>query len=136
MRISDTRIVANGDQCELRANVNLDTHWVWGDAPFELWYSFPAAYREYLDASNGDPFFAAFLFPAMALGEPLVIEATVSPLLLDAVPKIFEVVRCWNRNLTLTDVEAPRRDVAGPVPDRSGHHGLFFSMGVDSSYSL
>jgi hypothetical protein len=135
MRISEINVVETREGCELRALVRCDTHWVWGDEPFGLWYAFPHECRVDLIPARGDPFLAAFLPPAMVLGEPLIIEASVSGRLLENVPTIQTIYRCWNPKLAPIDVQAPRRpEVAGRCdPSRVG---LFFSMGVDSSYSL
>ena len=143
MRVSEIELSDSGGRCRLRALVRFDTHWVWGDEPFELWYSFPSACAGFLTAENGDPFLAALLAPAMALGEDLEIGAPVSPKLLAAVPRIQEIYRCWEPELAPSAVAAPPRTAGLPAPDgepgaANGEPGaaLFFSMGVDSSYSL
>ena len=134
MKVANIRVVQTEAHCELRAEVKFDTHWVWGDDPFPLWYRFPAEYAPYLSAENGDPFIAAMLPSAMFLNEPLAIEAPVSRKLLDAIPQIQSIYRSWEKSYAETTVEAPVRQAAAPQP--ASHVGLFFSMGVDSSYTL
>lgn len=136
MLISGISIVEEKDFFELRAQVQFKTHWVWGDGAFPLWYRFPRACRPFVTAENGDPFLAAFLLPAMALGETLEIEGVVSGKLLGAVPQLQSIYRTWNPELSEIQVRAKvRESVPESWPEKKGR-GLFFSLGVDSSYSL
>jgi hypothetical protein len=134
--VSDIDVATDADQCELRANLRFDTHWVWGDEPFPLWYRFPVAYREYLRADNGDPFAAACLALAMVLGEPLGIEAPVSAKLARAVHRLQTTYRFWYPELHVTALQAPIRPQPTETPGASGSVGLFYSLGADSSYCL
>jgi hypothetical protein len=136
MHVSGIEIVDGGETCELRASIECRTEWVWGHEPFRLWYRFPEACRPFLSARNGDPFVAALLAPAMVLGEPLQIDAPVSAKLLASIPLIQTIYRSWDRNLHAVAVEAPVREDALPVAAGGPRAGLFFSMGVDSCYSL
>lgn len=136
MRVSDIEVVEGPEGCELRARLRFQTHWVWGDEPFPLWYRFPADWRDCLRADNGDPFLALGLAPAMLLGEPLEIPAPVSARLLQAVPQIQTILRCWEPRLQEVPVRAvPRAEPLASLRLNRGV-GLFFSLGVDSSYSL
>ena len=134
MRVSNIQVVEGADHCELRADVSFQTHWVWGDSAFPLWYRFPTEYAPCLSAENGDPFVAALLPPAMFLNETLSIEAPVSRKLWEAIPQIQSIYRSWYKSYAETIVEAPVRQTAAPRP--ASYVGLFFSMGVDSSYTL
>jgi hypothetical protein len=91
-------------------------------------------FAPYLSAENGDPFVAALLPPAMFLNETLSIEAPVSRKLFEAIPRIQSIYRSWEKSYAETVVEAPVRQTA--VPRAASNVGLFFSMGVDSSYTL
>jgi hypothetical protein len=137
MQVSDVEVIDRVDSCELRA-------WVAGDAPphdadwFEpapLWFRFPRWCLPYLSADNGDPFLAALLVPAMHLGEPLVLPASISPRLLAAVPTLQEIYVAFDHRLRRIPVLATARDEVAPSA-RSEAAGLFFSLGVDSFYSL
>lgn len=81
---------------------------------------------------RGDAFLSALLLPAMILGEPLEIDAPISPQLHDSVQTIGDIYRGWGFATHTTRVKAARSlDVSeGPGV------GLFFSCGVDSFYSL
>lgn len=136
MRVHDSCVIREGEIAELRAQVRCHAHWVWGDAPFPLWYRFPARHGHWLDPGNGDPFLAACLVPAMALGEPLEIDAPISRALWRSLPTIQSIFRCWDHRLTAVEVRVPRRNDVQSNPDPRGSTGLFFSLGVDSSYSL
>lgn len=95
-----------------------------------LWFRVPTSVNP---ALSSDPFFAASLIPAMALGKPLEIESPISrrlPETADAVQKIFHN---WFPELTpipvLADTTAKPREGAGGV-------GCFFSGGVDSLHTF
>ena len=136
MRVHDIEVCEEGEGIALRAKVRCDAHWVWGDEAFPLWYRFPAAYGEYLSSANGDPFVPAFLAPAMLLNEPLVIEAEVSPKLLDSVDEIQTVLSCFEPRLCPIELAAPAASLRQADWRPCGARALFYSMGVDSSYSL
>lgn len=135
MLVREIRVVDENDCCELKARIDFQTDWVWDGEPFFVWYRFPRSCRPYLDDQNGDPFLAALLAPAMVLGEDLQIEAPVSPRLMRSAHNIQEIYRCWNSNLHEVKVSAPIRRSDQPSCNHD-RIGLFFSLGVDSSYSL
>lgn len=135
MLVSGIQLVDQAACCELHALIKCDTHWVWGDDPFPLWYRFPQQCRQYLNVENGDPFVAACLLPAMLLGEPLEIPAPVSEKLLRALPGIQALYCSWDSRLSPIDVKAPSRTSA-LTNSSLRNTGIFFSLGVDSFYSL
>jgi hypothetical protein len=120
------------DEVELRALVQSGML----EQPFLLWYRFPAALRPFLDPENGDPFLAALLAPAMRAGEPLTIHAAVSPRLLRAAREIQTIYHFWDGRLSPVPVEAPLRTELTPPRAGPPRAGLFFSLGVDSWYTL
>jgi hypothetical protein len=136
LRVSNIRIVEERDFCELRAEVSFQTHWVWGDAPFPLWYRYPREYGRFLSADNGDPFVAALLPAAMVLHEPLSIEAAVSDKLMRALPQIQSIYQCWDSSYERVAIDASGRRESCTSQTSAARVGLFFSMGVDSSYTL
>jgi hypothetical protein len=136
MQLSEIGVRTAGDCCELRARVRCDTDWVNGGQPFWLWYRFPRMLEPFLDVNNGDPFLAALLGPAMVVGEALEISAPVSASLLHASSQIQTIYHCWDPALSRVRVVAPVRDekpAAGSVRPRNA---LFFSLGMDSFYTL
>jgi hypothetical protein len=137
MRVSEIQLVDAGDVCQLQAHVASDRDVADGDwvPPFTLWFRFPAWCRPFLRADNGDPFLAALLVPAMMSGERLVIPAPVSPRLLRSLGDIQEIYHSFDTRLHRIDVETTPRVLPEETiaPTASG---LFFSLGVDSFYSL
>lgn len=132
MLISDIRVLTCDANCELQATV---TSSVSGEL-MTLWYRFPIDLRPYVTATSGDVWLAALLLLAMRLGEELTIEAPVSPRLKRAVKTIQALYRSWDPSLGEVAVRAPvvRADVGRGSP--SGRMGVFFSLGVDSFYSV
>ena len=138
MRVSDIRITETAGSCQLAGLVASDAHpdeTDWFD-PFLLWWRFPPWCAPLLDARNGDPFLAALLLPAMHVKERLRLDAPVSPRLLAAVPRIQAIYQAFDADATPIAVEAPARAEPLPAEGSAAGVGLFFSMGVDSSYSL
>ena len=138
MRVSDIRVASSADACELRGWVESDaspdeTDWF---APFPLWWRFPAWSAPFLSDRNGDPFLAALLLPAMRLGERLRLDAPVSARLVAATPRIQEIYEGFDPRARWVLVEAAVRTEPLPTDGSVGRVGLFFSMGVDSWYSL
>jgi hypothetical protein len=133
MQISDSRVITDAAHCELQAKVETDRL----PEPFLLRYRFPAAYSEAISSENGDPFLAALLPSAMALGEPLQISVPVSPKLLHATHQIQAILKCWYPALSQVPIEAVARSQKPPSQANADHQtGLFFSLGVDSFYTL
>jgi hypothetical protein len=138
MRVSDVRVVPLGDACELQARVESDADpggpaWF---APWVLWYRFPAWCEPFLSPDNGDPCLAALLPAAMATDATLVLPAPVSPMLRRATTEIQAIYHCFDPQLSPVAIEAPVRDRALSPVDTPTASGLFFSLGVDSFYSL
>ncbi|MGI8603236.1 MAG: hypothetical protein ACR2OZ_09575 [Verrucomicrobiales bacterium] len=136
MTVSEIRLSERDNHWELTAQLACDTGWILDRKPFGLWYRFPFENREWLDCENADPFLAACLAPAMCLGESLIIEGLVSPKLLKAVPEIQTILRSWNPALSEVMVSIGTRTTPGASSSTPSNAGLFFSLGVDSAYSL
>ncbi|WP_344334007.1 hypothetical protein [Kitasatospora putterlickiae] len=82
---------------------------------------------------RGDAFLAALLMPAMSLGADLVVDAPVSGRLLRSARTVMEVYAAWWERLREVRVTAGEPVRARPGLDATG---LFFTLGVDSFYSL
>ena len=145
MLVSDVKLVTSSEYCELQAQVRCEptvskrpdiSSWISEDGPFLLRYRFPAACESFLSPENGDPFVAALLAPAMFIGEPLRIPIPVSQKLMHSTDEIQSILQCWYRDFSKVVVEAPAREQALISAKRSSLIGLFFSLGVDSFYSL
>ncbi|MFF2351110.1 hypothetical protein ACFVVL_15165 [Kitasatospora sp. NPDC058115] len=97
-----------------------------------LHFTVPGGEGDWLP-ERGDAFLAALLMPAMSLGEELVVDAPVSARLLRSARTVAAVYAAWWERLrevrvTAGEVDEARRGPAGV--------GLFFTLGVDSFYSL
>jgi hypothetical protein len=110
-----------------------------GRSPEELWIR--TSGEGFVDSN--DSFVAVSLLTAMKLGVPLVSEGPVSRTLLEsglpAIQRIYSVWRddIWShtepKRFHVVEIDAP---VVEDMPSAPGGVGLFFSSGVDSSFSL
>src|SRR5574341_1175956 len=76
-----------------------------GDKAHDVWYRSTLAPV----SRNVDPFLIAALLPAMKVADSLRCRGTVSPRLLEGLPKIGEIFTKWDSGL---------RTVRLPVPDQ------------------
>ena len=105
--------------------------------PFEVWYRLPPGAAPSAREERGDPFFALCLPLAMRLGETLEIERPLSPPLLDALPDISDIYMKFDARLKRGVVEAPAGEPKGASREPLARGtGVFFSLGVDSFYTL
>lgn len=103
-------------------------------------HSYHVSYRasEGPISQRSDAFIPLALPAAMRLGAPLMIEGTVSPMLMTAIPKIQDILMGWDmqewrHGLERVPVEASHIARAESRP--GALTGCFFSGGVDSSYT-
>lgn len=96
-----------------------------------LWYRTKAAINPHPNV-----FLACTLVPAMKIGEPMVFDGYISPLLLDSITPIMGILSKWYPS-ELKDIDF----IGGDFPIESGVRenkktACFFSGGVDSFYTL
>ena len=85
-------------------------------------------------ADDGDIFLSALLLPSMMLGETLVIDKPVSPVLMGNVDKLQDIFSSWYPKFHRIEIKAEvNRNTVGPPPTEIAS---FFSGGVDSFYTL
>ena len=133
MRVTDARLIRVGDSCQLEAWVTLESM---QSDPFLLWYRFPLDYITAVSVGLNDAFVAALLTPAMALGERLRIEGVVSGQLMQSLPLLQAIYQEWNAGLSIISVDSSGLDLSAAHDGRARRASLFFSLGVDSFYSL
>src|SRR5580693_6603013 len=133
MRVTDARLIPLRDFCQLEAQVTLESM---KSDPFLLWYRFPLDYITAVSAQLNDAFVAALLTPAMKLGERLRIEGVVSGQLMQSLPQLQAIYQEWNAGLSVISVDSSGLDHSAAHKERARRVGLFFSLGVDSFYSL
>jgi hypothetical protein len=129
MRVVSLERRWDASACELRATVTSSAL----ATPFELWFRTPSHLGRFVDPSAGDALVPALLLPAMKVGEPLEIPVPISARLARATKRIQTIYRCWEPRLSMIEVRASHREEPVAVGDEVG---LFYSCGVDSSYSL
>lgn len=99
----------------------------------EYWIEFPLELQATLTES-GNPWLVVLAPLAAKLGQPLRVEGRVDALLLRNVSELMAIWKSWYPRLDVVPVEAA---VVSPVADRPGERtALFFSLGVDSFFSL
>ncbi len=133
MIVSDLEVLESAGFSQLQAKVTLQR---FPRYPFTLWYRVPPEFSSCLSDTEGDGILAALLPAAMAADEELRLDATVSPTLLESVDKIQEIYTNWFPHLSRVKVEAPVTPARESMQGHGTSHGLFFSLGVDSFYSL
>jgi hypothetical protein len=133
LRVTDARFIRLGDSCQLEAWVTLESM---QSDPFLLWYRFPLDYITAVSVGLNDAFVAALLTPAMALGERLRIDGVVSGQLMQSLPQLQAVYQEWNAGLSIISVDSSGLDHSAAHERRARRVSLFFSLGVDSFYSL
>ena len=97
-----------------------------------LWFRFPLQLRDQLGA-GGEPFLAALLPSAMALGLPLDVEVPVDEEFFHGCQQIRSLYASWDRRLRKIEIRAP---LASDNNRGSPGTACFFTGGVDSFYSL
>ncbi len=101
---------------------------------FEIYFQYPKQFETFL-CKNADPFIPALLIPCMLKGEQLTICPSISHRLLRNITTIQDILTRWYpRDLSRVEVNALQivKD-----PHIIGKNvGAFFSLGVDSFYTL
>lgn len=100
---------------------------------FELYFEYPEAYRDFL-LTRADPFLAVLLQPCMLYKEDLTIDVPISRTLIENIVELQDIYTSFYPYYHRIQVHAPYNgDGNSPKPDGVG---AFFSMGVDSFYTL
>ncbi|MCW1970783.1 MAG: polysaccharide pyruvyl transferase family protein [Anaerolineae bacterium] len=131
MRISNIQTTQHDDYCELSALISSTLT----EQPFKVWVRVPTQFAHFFDVKNGDPFLIMCLLPAMRLNESLEIDVPVCERLLTNIENLQQIYRRWDVTLQPVTITAPSRSHTHLSPQPNGI-GLFFSLGVDSYYSL
>lgn len=134
MRVGPVTAEQAGGRCALAAEVDAVNG---GVSSFRLEISWPASLGV-APSTRIDPFAAALLIPAMALGEDLELQGPLSPSLRQNLERAIELLVGWNEanefgRLHAVRLHAERLEEA---PAGQPRHGLFFTGGVDSFHAL
>jgi len=99
----------------------------------ELFFEFPVAYKTFINVT-ADPFLPLLLIPAMYSGEDLEIQHDISTKLITSIEIIQDIFSSWYpesfRKVKVWGYKTIERTLS------SGYSGQFFSLGVDSFYTL
>lgn len=118
------------DDC-FSAQVSIGGH---HSVPFHLYYRWPASLFRAKNRA-ADAFLAACLPLAMARGEPLMIQGSVSERLYWSSQRLMQILDLWWPELQPIRVTAKRVRRAR-APSRGRSAGMFFTLGMDSFYTL
>ena len=99
-----------------------------------VFFSYPEKYQEYIPV-NADPFFPAMLIPAMLMKEELEIIPPLSSKLYDNQSVIQDIFTVWFPE-KFTRVKVLVNEIAKEPHIKPSRNAVFFSLGVDSMYSM
>lgn len=132
MLVSNIRYLEAGGRCELRARIEGGGL----NGAFELCHRFRGRLDGFAAQVHGDPFVAGCLPWAMRTGEALEIRAPVSRRLLGGMANARDIYASFDPSLKPVTIHAPPEVDRPADPARATDVGLFFSLGLDSFYSL
>lgn len=110
-----------------RASASIDA----GSRRYHVWFTWPGP----ACPAPADAFLTISLLAAMRLGQPLQVDGGVSARLLRNARLIQDVLRCWDPNLPIVDVEAAMAVPVSTAP-KARDVGATFSGGVDAFYTV
>jgi len=132
MRVTDIRTTHSLGRVRLDARILTES--IPGE--YHVFYDFPRQYWLDVNRSTGDPYLALTLLPAMVFGERLEIEAPISLRLSESLPHLQTVFQTMNPGWHKIEINAPIKKCRFLFFTGQRKRGLFFSLGVDSFYSL
>lgn len=100
----------------------------------DLFFRYPKRFASFV-AEEGDAFVPALLLPAMAKGEDLEIEPIISERLYNSLDTIQDIMSQWYPDIT-KKIRVSVRSRKEYGKNHNNYVGCFFSLGVDSFYSL
>jgi hypothetical protein len=115
---------------ERDAKIELSAVLRWGDGQAKVSVTVPAELAG--EPEDASPFLPLALVPSLMLGEDVVVDAPVSPLLLRGARRAVELYRHWCPPLHDSAIEVAEERECVP---RAPALGCFFSRGVDSTFS-
>jgi len=96
-----------------------------------IWFSVPRKYETWLTKDRYDGFLVALLYPAMAYGENIEIDGTVSERLYQNVKEcVIPILLVYSPNLKKINISV--KETTDKIIETATHIGTGFSGGVDS----
>lgn len=110
-----------------------------GNQPFTLWFRVPRSFEHLVDDS-ANAFAACLFMVAMKLGEDLTFDSPVSMVLRNNLGLLTQKIKAWPRTDSWC-MQVRNTLLHAPVPDEkppnaASNLGCFFSLGVDSFFTL
>ncbi len=128
MKLLDVYMQETDANCRLVGIVEKEDH-----QKIELFFEYPAQFRSFINVS-ADPFFPVLLIPSMHQGEDLEIVPEISEKLLANSETIQDIFVNWYPGVfRKIHIRSISRKVRIKTSEASGQ---FFSLGVDSFYTL
>jgi tetratricopeptide (TPR) repeat protein len=134
MYVSDISLIDMEEQVELSAIVNCESV---ADS-FRIYYRVPKEFKKFI-SGYGDMFVPILLPVCSVLNEDLHIPLVLSTNLKRNTKQFIDIYKCWYKNTkTFNHVEIFDGDetISGSEPCSEKGNGVFFSLGVDSTYTL
>lgn len=104
------------------------------EQPQEVFFAYPEKYFDYIPVS-ADAFFPAILIPAMLSGQQLDIKAPLSAKMRKNQNTIQSVFTSWYPD-DFKHIKITAGEYIEDVPEKMKPNATFFSLGVDSTYSM
>ncbi len=99
-----------------------------------IFFSYPEEYYDYLP-DNADPFFPAILIPAMMTDRVLEVVPSFSQKMFENQATIQDIFAAWHPS-DFKKVKVAAGNLHNDTGKRSEKNATFFSLGVDSMYSM
>lgn len=104
------------------------------DSVRELFFEYPEEFKQFLTV-DADPFIPALLVPCMAANENLEIKLPVSLKLINKMQLIQDIYTTWYPNF-FKKIDLKTSKITNNKISNINNVGAFFSLGVDSFYTL
>lgn len=130
MRLNEINKILKDDKVILSADIiskNFENHQT-------VFFSYPEEYWDYIP-ETADPFFPGLLIPCMFAGEDLEIFPPLSEKLMENQLLVQDIFHTWHPN-EARKVEVKTKILHKNQPGSIQRNATFFSLGVDSMYSL
>lgn len=124
-------VTASPDRGGFR-RVSVDVRTATAMSPLQFWFDVPESHADRLTGS-GNPWLLMMLPLAMASGQAIEMPCPVDPHLVDNLNGLMQVWHAWSPRMTPVAIRAPRMKEAVAS---AGRRALFYSGGIDSSFSL
>ena len=131
MRLNHTRKYVLNGKAILSAEIESPRFTI----PKNIFFCYPEKYLDFLPDESADPFFPAMLIPSMLSGEDLEIIPPISSRLLESQQTIQDILSTWHPE-EFKKINLIAKNVYDKSPEKKNRNATFFSLGVDSMYTM